>query len=274
VTSADFEQWIGPGSPQFTVTFNQRMSLDALRSRLFFQTEAGARFPAVIEPADPQVPEPERYWRVRPQRELPPDITAHLVAAKGLASLDGPLPSAEDNRVVSLFTFPSHGFLGIRCSDNAGNAITLRPSESLPGRPCNPMALAEVLFSGPGGEGGPAGAPEAEPTSRGREDYDPDRIYSYSRLEARSEDETYPRSFPAPRADDVPAQSRARRPGRVRRRCHGTPPRVHDLGSAPGRLTHPVSTLERTSRPASPSSSPTSTLWTSRSSADRRGVAT
>ncbi len=253
VTSADFEQWIGPGSPQFTVTFNQRMSLDALRSRLFFQTEAGARVPAVIEPAGPQVPEPERYWRVRPQRELPPDITAHLVAAKGLVSLDGPLPSAEDNRVVSLFTFPSHGFLGIRCSDNAGNAITLRPSESLPPRPCNPMAPVEVLFAAPVVKEVLREHLKLEPDlAGGREDYDPwDRIYSYSRLEwARSEDETYSTQFPE--------LLRARTTYRLRAEGSslldefGRPlPRDIDFvfmtSDRPPRaaLTHPVSTLEK-----------------------------
>ena len=190
VTDTGFEQWLGPGSPQFTVTFNQRMAEDVLRKHLFFETDAGARFPLEVELARTDVEEPERHWRVRPARELPLDASVHLTAEKGLSSTEGPLPIQENHRVVSVFTFPAHGFLGIRCYDNNDQEITVRVSDSLPPRPCNPMNTVEVLFAAPVVKEVLRDHLKLEPDlAGGREDYDPwDAVYSYSRLEwARSE---------------------------------------------------------------------------------------
>lgn len=253
VTDTNFEQWLGPGSPQFTVTFNQRMSAGAVRSHLFFQTDAGARFPLQVEPANLQVPEPERYWRVRPQRELPPDITAHLTAEKGLTSLDGPLPTVENNRVVITYTFPAHTFRGIRCSDNEGNPFTLRPSDTLPRRPCNPMETVEVLFAAPIVKEVLRDHLKLEPDlAGGREDYDPwDRVYSYSRLEwARSEGEEY--STRLPELLHARTTYRIRGEGSSLLDEFGRPlPQDIDFlfttADRPSRaaLTHPISTLEK-----------------------------
>jgi hypothetical protein len=252
VTNTNFEKWLGPGTPQLTVTFNQRVPLGGVMGRLVFQTDSGARFPLIVLPADPQVPEPERHWRVRPGRELPLDIKAHLTVEKGLTSLEGPLPTAENDRVLTIYTFPSHAFLGIRCSDNAGERITVRPSDTLPPRPCNPMAQVEVLFSAPVVKEVLREHLKLEPDlAGGREDYDPwDRIYSYTRLEwVRREDEVY--------STPLPELLRARTSYRLKASApslldeFGRPlPRDIDFFFATSdrppwlALTHPVSTLE------------------------------
>jgi len=253
VTDTNFEKWLGPGSPSFTVTFNQKMSAEMVRSHLFFQTDAGARFPLEVELADAQAEKPERFWRVRPKTELPLDITAHLTAEKGLTSLDGPLPTAENNRVVVTYTFPSHKFLGIRCWDNERNQVMLRPSETLPGRPCNPVGTVDVVFAAPVVKEVLREHMKLEPDlAGGREDYDPwEALYSYSRLErVRSEGEVY--------STRLPELLRARTTYRIR--AEGSSlldefgrPLLEDVdllfttGDRPPHveLTHPISTLEK-----------------------------
>ncbi len=253
VTDTGFEHWLGPGSPQFTVTFNQRMAVDAVRKHLFFETDAGARFPLEVEPARTDVPDPELHWRVRPAHELPADITVHLTAEKGLTSLEGPLPIRENNRVVTTFTFPSHGFLGIRCYDNNDREITVRPGEALPSRPCNPMNTVEVLFAAPVVKEVLRDHLKLEPDlAGGREDYDPwDAVYSYTRLE-------WPRSDREQYSTRLPELLRARTTYRIRAEGgvlldeFGRPlPKdidfVFTTSDRPPRaaLTHPVSTLEK-----------------------------
>ncbi len=253
MTDTGFEQWIGPGTPQFTVTFNQRMAADAVRTHLFFETDAGARVPLEVELARSDVEEPERHWRVRPARELPPGSTAHLTAEKGLTSMEGPLPVQENNRVVSISTFPAHAFLGIRCYDNQDEEITIRPSDALPSRPCNPMNSVEVLFAAPIVKEVLRDHLKLEPDlAGGREDYDPwDAVYSYSRLEwPRSEGEVY--------STRLPELLRARSTYRIQAEGgalldeFGRPlPQdidfVFTTSDRPPRagLTHPISTLEK-----------------------------
>jgi uncharacterized protein YfaS (alpha-2-macroglobulin family) len=253
VTDTGFEQWLGPGSPEFTVTFNQRMAADSVRRHLFFETDSGTRFPLEVELARTDVEEPERHWRVKPAKELPPDTTVHLTAEKGLTSLEGPLPLLENSRVVSVFTFPAHGFLGIRCYDNDDQEITVRPTDILPTRPCNPMNTVEVLFGAPVVKEILRDHLKLEPDlAGGREDYDPwDAVYSYSRLEwPRSELEVY--------STRLPELLRARSTYRIRGEREllldefGRPlPKdidfVFTTSDRPPRaaLTHPVSTLEK-----------------------------
>ncbi len=184
VTATQFEQWLGPGSPALTVTFNQRMSAAAVKRHLFFRTDTGARFPLEGEIANPEAPEPERFWRLRPVKELPLDIAAHLTAERGMTSLEGPLPTLEDHRVVVVYTFPAHRFLGINCANNSGTRFRIPSAEALPGRPCNPMEPVELVFAAPVTKEVLREHLEVEPDlAGGREDYDPwDAIYSYSAL--------------------------------------------------------------------------------------------
>ena len=253
VTSTRFEQWLGPGTPQFSVTFNQKMSRGAVRSHLFFETDSGVRVPLEVELVTELMPEPTPYWRVRPRRELPLDAAAHLTVEKGLTSVEGPLPAGDDNRVLIAYTFPDHRFVGIRCSDNEGRQFTLRVSDSLPGRPCNPMDTVEVVFAAPIVKEVLRDHLKLEPDlAGGREDYDPwDGVYSYSRLEwARSQDEEY--------STRLPELLRARTTYRIRAAGSSLldefgrplPEDIDFLFTTADRppraaLTHPISTLEK-----------------------------
>ncbi len=253
VTNATFEQWLGPASPQFYVTFNQRMAQEAVRTGLHFTTEAGRPLPVEVELANPDVEDAARYWRVHPEGELPPGTTVSLVASKGLTSLDGPLPSIADNPVLNTYTFPSHRFLGVRCRDNAGGEVFLRPDGTGPGRSCNPMEPVEVVFSSPVVKEVLQDHLDVEPDlAGGREDYQPwDAIYSYSRLRyARSSNETY--------STRLPELLHARTTYEVRAKASelldefGRPLAadvdfVFTTDDRPPRavLTHPVSTLEK-----------------------------
>jgi hypothetical protein len=206
-----------------------------------------------VEPSDVDVAAPERYWRVRPQKELPLDTRADLVARKGLLSLEGPLPSKADALVVSTFTFPAHGFLGVRCFDLSENSITVRAGDELPARPCNPMEPVELLFASPVVKEVLQHALELDPDlAGGREDYDPwDALYSGSRLEwARSGKEEYSIRLPELLRARTTYHLRANAAVLLDEFGRPLPQDVDFLFTTSDRppraaLTHPVSTLEK-----------------------------
>ncbi|MGH9336834.1 MAG: hypothetical protein ACRD21_24095, partial [Vicinamibacteria bacterium] len=253
VTHTRFERWLGPGSPELTVTFNQGMSAEGVGTRLHFEDEGGTRFPVEAELADATVENPDRFWRIRPQNELPLGSSIFLVAGAGLTSQEGPLPTLEAARAVNLHTFPRHEFLGIRCWDNQGNPITLKPDETLPPRPCNPMALVEVVFAAPVVKEVLGDGLKLDPDlGGGREDYDPwEALYSYSRLE-------WVRSAGADYATRLPELLRARTTYRIQAEGSSLldefgrplPEDIDFLFTTDDRppraaLTHPISTLEK-----------------------------
>jgi uncharacterized protein YfaS (alpha-2-macroglobulin family) len=253
VTGSTFEEWRGPGSPQFYVTFNQRVSTEMVASRFHFASDRPGRFPVEVELADDTVGETERFWRIRPLRELPLGAEVHLVLQKGFTSLEGPLPTIQDETVVSIHTFPRHAFLGIRCRDNDGVEIRIRPSDMLPAKPCNPMAPVEVVFASPVVKEVLRATLKVDPDlAGGREDYDPwDALYSYSRLKRpRRQEEDY--------STRLPELLHARTSYRIEANAatvldeFGRPlPEDIDLvfttDDRPPRgvLTHPISTLEK-----------------------------
>jgi alpha-2-macroglobulin len=255
VTSAAFQQWLGPGSPQFYVTFNQQMAAETLRAGLHFATEAGRKFGVEVELANPGVEDPARlrYWQIQPASLLPPGAVVSLVAGKGLTSLEGPLATVEDNRVVTLYTFPEHRFLGVRCRDNGGKEVFLRPEGVGPGRPCNPMEPVEVVFSSPIVKEVLQEHLAIDPDlASGREDYEPwDAVYSFSRLSyARSQSETYPTTLPELLHARTTYEIRAKASellDEFGRPLASDVDFVFTTDDRPPRavLTHPVSTLEK-----------------------------
>ena len=195
ITRTRFRLWRSPGSPRFDVTFNLRVTEASVHEKLYFLTRSGERVPVVAELSAPKEEEPERHWKVHPRRELPLDMTVDLFVASGLVSLDGPLPSVEDKRVVTLFTFPAHTFNGIRCSDNNDVEVRIRPgSFAFPMRPCNPLRPVVLVFASPVIKDVLREHLSVDPDlAGGRDDYDPwDSLYSGSRLRyARRQNQEY-----------------------------------------------------------------------------------
>src|SRR5207344_1290530 len=131
--------------------------------------------------------------------------------------------------------------------------VEVRPSDTLPPRPCNPMAPVEVVFAAPVVKEVLRDKLKLQPDlAGGREDYDPwEALYSFARLEcAREAGDVY--------ATRLPELLHARTSYRLQAQEaalldeFGRPlPRDVDFffttSDRPPRaaLTHPISTLEK-----------------------------
>jgi uncharacterized protein YfaS (alpha-2-macroglobulin family) len=94
--------------------------------------------------------EARRVWLISPENELPDDISMHLILEPGLVSALGPEKGVENRNLVSFDTFPEFVFKGIKCTDNGGNDIFVKPGEtSYEQYLCNPMRSVRLEFSSP-----------------------------------------------------------------------------------------------------------------------------
>ena len=257
IADVRFDRWLGPGTPRFRASFNQRVSEDEVEAHVAFETLDGKRFAVDAErPDETEVAseEPERYWMLRPVDELPLGAKVQLFVEPGLASLEGPLEANEKKLAVAVDTFPAHGFLGVRCRDNADNPLWIRPDGgAFPPRLCNPMAAVELVFASPVVKEVLKENLAIEPDLGGnREDYDPwEAAYSYSRL-------GWPRSAGQDYGFYLPELLHARTTYRLQAKAgdlldefgRSLPEDVDFLFTTDDRppnavLTHPTSTLEK-----------------------------
>ncbi|HJX33591.1 MAG TPA: alpha-2-macroglobulin family protein [Desulfatiglandales bacterium] len=94
--------------------------------------------------------EARRVWLISPENELPDDISMQLIIEPGLVSALGPEKGVESRNLVSFDTFPEFAFKGIKCTDNGGNNVFLKPGEtSYEQCLCNPMRSLRLVFSSP-----------------------------------------------------------------------------------------------------------------------------
>jgi uncharacterized protein YfaS (alpha-2-macroglobulin family) len=94
--------------------------------------------------------EARRVWLISPENELPDDISMQLILEPGLVSALGPEKGVENRNLVSFDTFPEFVFKGIKCTDNGGNDIFVKPDEtSYEQYLCNPMRSVRLEFSSP-----------------------------------------------------------------------------------------------------------------------------
>ena len=167
--------WLSPGMPVIRLTFDQPVYRSTVRQFIYLQragTKSDRTF-LIVEP-DPQdrqqpiagdprrsvegisrpVPEAKdearRIWLVRPETDMPIDIGVKLKIEPGLFSAYGPEPGAENRDLVEFHTFPQFAFLGVECSDNNGNALSISP-ESVPDdrSACNPLRAIALVFNTP-----------------------------------------------------------------------------------------------------------------------------
>ena len=206
VTDTWFKTWRSPGTPQIQVRFDQPVTRDSAADHLYFQGAGGERF-AVEAAEDPEVPAEERddrIWLVSPQQELPLAQPMALHVEPGIVSEQGPEPGVEDRVVVELATFPEFRFLGINCTNNNGDEVTIPPTQPLPdaqaGQPrCNPLQPVGLLFSAPVIKEIVKEHLHVTPDlAGGRKDYDPwESVYSSSHLsEPHEKDTTYRVALP------------------------------------------------------------------------------
>ena len=198
ITRTRFRTWQGPGWPEFRATFNQRVTQESVETHLSFI--AGGREVAVqAKLENPDAPEPERHWWLSPVHELPLDTRVHLKVEPGLVSLEGELPSTEDENAVTFYTFPKQKFVGVQCM-HGRELVRILPTDDPRGRPlCDPMSPVALVFASPIIKDVLREHLQVDPDlAGGREDYDPwDRYYGYTRLhQARRADQEYIVSLP------------------------------------------------------------------------------
>lgn len=186
-----FETWMSPGTPKAQVTFNQPVTRESLEARLTFRDPAGAAVGVQAEAVD----EVFTSWWVSPVRELPPDRLIGLHVAPGVASRLGSEPGVEDRDIVTFRTFPAPRFLGIACTDLAGNQVTVlvdRKAGSVTER-CDPLRGVALIFNSPVIKDVLARHLRFQPDlAGGRADYDPwANIGSWSQLGGIREQHEY-----------------------------------------------------------------------------------
>ncbi len=154
VSSYHFSTWKSPGMPVIRTWFNLPVSQDSVVKHLFLSDAKGRRWPvSVFE--DPEYKKSQHYdegriWLISPEKELPMESRIALKIEKGLIALKGTEPGIENREVVTFDTFPEFRFLGIRCTNNRQQTVTLRPGRE-PQRHefCNPRDNVYLLFSSP-----------------------------------------------------------------------------------------------------------------------------
>jgi hypothetical protein len=92
----------------------------------------------------------ERGWVVYPIEELPLDAHIQLRIEPGIASTQGPEPGVEQRVVVAFDTFPPLHFLGVQCTTNDEQTITIAPGAALAMQQrCHPLQSVALVFSVP-----------------------------------------------------------------------------------------------------------------------------
>ncbi|MEO8803361.1 MAG: alpha-2-macroglobulin family protein [Rudaea sp.] len=174
VDSADFQKWLGPQQPSYTLRFNMPVTAAAVAAKLVFKgpddsvtakvepftkkREGSILLPvpgapgALLEIDDPKPNTPldahkpaneaRRVWLITATHPLKPDTDYALTMQPGLTSPLGPLPGTGGD-ADTMHTYGDFTFHGIGCSPN----ITVAPGEK-PRQRCIPHAIS-LLFSAP-----------------------------------------------------------------------------------------------------------------------------
>ena len=158
---AYFKEWRSPGSPIFSVIFNQPVTSKSVEESLQFlaSKEGEVKKYAIIAKADPKDPnspnkideiEARRLWLVESKRELPADQNVILKVSPGLVS-EGPQKGIGDRAIEDFHTFPKFSFIGIKCytNDNDDQQIIIIAGKPETQKACNPMRGIALVFSSP-----------------------------------------------------------------------------------------------------------------------------
>lgn len=149
-----FQTWRSPGTPQIRLTFNQPVTLASAEHALFFDVNGKKTKIKLSVPEhghDPVEKDGKTYHRVlmgEPAKELPLDTRVTFRVGAGLVSAEGNTPSVAEREVTVFDTFPSFSVVGLRCTDNDDNEITVAPGQKATAR-CNPMGPVALRFSVP-----------------------------------------------------------------------------------------------------------------------------
>jgi uncharacterized protein YfaS (alpha-2-macroglobulin family) len=103
---------------QFALAFDQPVALEALRQHARLEVtraDKTERWPVAVS-TDPA--EPDRVFRVVPQKPLPMAASVHLVIGAGLVGTEGPLPSTSD-QVNEFSTLQPLRIVDVTCEGNA-----------------------------------------------------------------------------------------------------------------------------------------------------------
>jgi alpha-2-macroglobulin len=179
----EFNQWKAPGLPVLRLVFNQPVDKESLAKHAFFSVGASQKHVALTVRPDPrdetppqfiQVPgepyamlfkksparksdddlrqhggrEARRIWLVEPKRALPLDTRVVLTTEPGLISATGPEPSVATDEVVQFDTYPAFTFLGVICTTNDNQQLTIPAGKTVEGK-CNPQQPIKLSFSAP-----------------------------------------------------------------------------------------------------------------------------
>ena len=179
----EFNQWKSPSFPILRLVFNQPVDKESVAKHVFFTVGTDNHRAAIKVRPDPEdrtppqfirVPgesyalffkkapaqksdddlharggkEARRIWLVEPTRELPLDTRVILKAEPGLISAIGPEPSVATDEVVQFDTYPEFKFLGVLCTTNANQPLTIPAGQTVAGK-CNPQQPIQLSFSAP-----------------------------------------------------------------------------------------------------------------------------
>lgn len=179
----EFHQWRAPSLPVVRLVFNQPVDQESVAAHVYMEVGDAAKRVSLKASPDPEdhdqptimpIPgektalvfkkteakksdddlrksggrEARRIWLVQPEKELGLDQHVNLKLEPGLISALGPEPGVTASDVVQFDTYPEFKFLGIRCMNNAGEALFFEPGQSPDGK-CNPMQIVNLSFSVP-----------------------------------------------------------------------------------------------------------------------------
>ncbi|MBU0499595.1 MAG: large extracellular alpha-helical protein [Gammaproteobacteria bacterium] len=183
VEGVDFRIWNSPTLPVLRVYWDQAVSKATVLQHLYLKDGDDKRIPLLVSadkekrvlPAWLGLPsekltlatdqeqqesdeglqvvngqEFRRVWIVEPGIELHADQKIALHVEPGLIPAVGNMPSVEDRLIQEFHTFPEFGFVGIRCTDNAGRDVLVKPGEPQKAdNYCNPLRAISLEFSSP-----------------------------------------------------------------------------------------------------------------------------
>lgn len=182
VSYTGFQTWRGPASPVIRVVFNQPIARSSVEKHLYIEG-AGKRYDLTVTPEETaeKIPdylyvpgekawvatngeerkisdrltsfkgeEARSVWLVEPKEILAEGATASLKLEPGLISALGPEPSIKARDIVSFDTFPTFAFAGIRCTDNQGSELIIKPDmQQTEAHLCNPLRAVSLMFTAP-----------------------------------------------------------------------------------------------------------------------------
>jgi uncharacterized protein YfaS (alpha-2-macroglobulin family) len=182
LNDTEFKEWKAPTMPLFQLRWNQPVTkqsatshiyiLDQNKKRIAVRLRAygekrvlphwlfmpGEKTDVAVSDEDGEAPddqltyikgqEARRIWIAEPVTALPPDATVTLHVEPGIVSAVGPMPSVQNEDVLSLDTFPAFSFHDLRCEDLANEVIQIKPGETQKSA-CDPLAPIALEFSTP-----------------------------------------------------------------------------------------------------------------------------